>query len=264
MRQQSKLQVNVRGALIGGPKPLICLPLVGETRTKVINEAKELAALQPDLLEWRIDAYDKVENKEDCLSVLKELRETITNIPLIFTCRIDLEGGFKKISRKNRLELIKAAMESGDVDIVDIELCNDPEFVKIVREIAKLNDVKVILSYHNFTETPSESFIYSKLVEAQTAGADISKLAVMPKDYGDVLTLLSATNKARNEIVLGPIVTISMGSEGAVSRWAGGLFGSDITFAIGKLASAPGQIPIKELQNGMALLYDAEEEKIKP
>jgi 3-dehydroquinate dehydratase-1 len=259
MRQQSKLQVNVRGAVIGGSKPLICLPLVGETRAKVINEAEELAALKPDLLEWRVDAYDKVDHKENCLSVLKELREAIQSIPLIFTCRIDLEGGFKKISRKNRLELIIAAMDSGDVDIVDIELCNDPEFVNIVRERAKLNDLKVILSYHNFTETPSESFIYSKLVEAQTAGADISKLAVMPKDYGDVLTLLSATNKARNEIIQGPIVTISMGQEGAVSRLAGGLFGSDITFAIGKQASAPGQIPIEELKNGMALLYNTDQ-----
>ena len=129
MRQQSKLQVTVRGAVIGGPKPLICLPLVGDTRAKVIGEAEELATLKPDLLEWRIDAYDKVENTEDCLSVLKRLREIIGDIPLIFTCRIDLEGGFKKISRKNRRELITAVMESGGVDIVDVELCNDKEFV---------------------------------------------------------------------------------------------------------------------------------------
>jgi len=257
MRQQSELQVTVRGAVIGGPRPLICLPLVGDTRAKVLQEAEELAALQPDLLEWRIDAYDKVERKEDCLSVLKELRKIIKEIPLIFTCRIDQEGGLKKISREKRLDLITAVMELGDVDIVDIELCNDATFISIVRERAKLSDVKLILSYHNFTETPSEPFIYSKLAEAQAAGADISKLAVMPKDYGDVLTLLSATNKARNEIVRCPMVTMSMGPEGAVSRLAGGLFGSDITFAIGMQASAPGQIPIMELKSGMALLYNA-------
>ena len=256
MRQQSKLQVTVRGAVIGGPTPLICLPLVGDTRAKVIGEAEELAVLKPDLLEWRIDAYDEVDNKENCLAVLNILREIIGDIPLIFTCRIDSEGGFKQITRENRLELITAAMQSGSVDIVDVELCNDQEFVKIIRERAKLSGVKVILSYHNFTETPSESFIYSKLTEAQTAGADISKVAVMPKDYGDVLTLLSATNKARNEFVQGPIVTMSMGPEGAVSRFVGGLFGSDITFAIGKQASAPGQIPIEELKSGMALLYN--------
>lgn len=256
MRQQSQLQVTVRGALIGGPKPLICLPLVGKTKETVLQEAGELVALQPDLLEWRIDAYDKVESIDECLSVLKELRSTIGEIPLIFTCRIDLEGGFKEISRKHRLDLFSAVMESGAVDIVDVELCNDQEFVLIIRNCAKQNNVKLILSYHNFKETPSKPFIYSKLVEAQVAGADISKLAVMPKSYEDVLTLLSATNKARNETVKGPMVTMSMGPEGAVSRLIGGLFGSDITFAVGVQASAPGQIPIKELKNSMALLYN--------
>lgn len=256
MRQQSKLQVSVRGAVIGGAMPLICLPLVGDTAKKVFKEAEELVGLRPDLLEWRIDAYENVESKEVCLSVLKEVRAIIGEIPLIFTCRVDLEGGFKKITRENRLELFVAAMASGDIDIVDVELCNDKEFVNSVKECAKANNVKLILSYHNFKETPSEHFIYAKLVEAQTAGADISKLAVMPSNYGDVLTLLSATNKARSETVQGPIVTMSMGPEGAVSRLAGGLFGSDITFAIGMQASAPGQIPIEGLRTSMALLYN--------
>ena len=255
MRQQSILQVVVRGAVIGGPRPLICLPLVGDTRARVVQEAKDLAALQPDLLEWRIDAYDQVENREDCLSLLQEVRECIGNIPLIFTCRIDQEGGIKKIAQEKRLDLYAAAMQSGNVDIVDVELCNGQEFVRALKERAEASNVKLILSHHNFKETPSEPFIYAKLVEAQTAGADIAKLAAMPKNYGDVLTLLSATNKARNEIIEGPIVTMSMGPEGAVSRLAGGLFGSDITFAIGLQASAPGQIPIKELAGAMDVLY---------
>lgn len=258
MRQQSKLQVTVRGAVIGGPRPLICLPLVGETRAEVLQEAKELIALQPDLLEWRIDAYEKVENVGDCLSTLKGLREIMGEIPLIFTCRIELEGGFKKIAQEKRLGLITAAIESGNIDIVDIELCNEEGFVQSINLKAKANNVKLVLSHHNFTETPSEPFIYAKLVEAQTAGADISKLAAMPKNHGDVLTLLGATNKARNEAVQIPIVTMSMGPEGAVSRLAGGLFGSDITFAVGLQESAPGQIPIKDLKTGMDLLYSAE------
>lgn len=255
MRPQSKEQVIVRGRVIGGDRPLICLPLVGDTGTKVLQEAEALAALQPDLLEWRIDAYDNVESHNDCLALLKKVRAVIGEIPLIFTCRIDLEGGFKEISRESRLGLFSAATKSGDVDIIDIELCNDEEFIRTVREQTQQSTVQLILSYHNFKETPSELFIYSKLAEAQTAGADICKLAVMPADYGDVLTLLSATHKARNEVILGPIVTMSMGPQGAVSRLAGGLFGSDITFAIGMEASAPGQIPIKELKTGMDLLY---------
>jgi 3-dehydroquinate dehydratase-1 len=258
MRQQSTLPVAVRGAVIGGPRPLICLPLVGESKEQVLREAEGLVALRPDLLEWRVDACELVENIGECLALLRELRQSIGEIPLIFTCRIALEGGLKKLTQEKRLELFTAAIASGNVDLVDIELCNEEKFVKVIQERAKTDNVKVILSYHNFKETPSEPFIYSKLVEAQTAGADIAKLAVMPETYGDVLTLLSATNKARNERVRVPMVTMSMGPEGAVSRLAGGLFGSDITFAVGLRASAPGQIPIQELKTGMALLYGAE------
>lgn len=258
MRQQSALQVIVRGAVIGGPRPLICMPLVGDTKEKILEEVADLVVRRPDLLEWRVDAYDQAENIEICLSCLQEMREAIGNIPLIFTCRIDLEGGLQNIPQEKRLELYSAAMESGNVDIVDVELCNEKDFVKAIRERAAASGVKLILSHHNFQETPSEQFIYAKLFEAQLAGADISKLAAMPKSYGDVLTLLSATNKARNEAVQVPIVTMSMGPEGAVSRLAGGLFGSDITFALGMQASAPGQIPIKDLRAGMSLLYSTE------
>jgi 3-dehydroquinate dehydratase-1 len=48
---------------------------------------------------------------------------------------------------------------------------------------------------------------------------------------------------------------MSMGEQGAVTRLAGGLFGSDITFAVGKASSAPGQIPIAEMRAGMAVLF---------
>ena len=255
MRQQSRTQVIVRDAVIGGPLPLVCLPLVGDTRDKVIEEAQALVELEPDLLEWRIDGYEHVEDIENCLSLLKEVRTIIGDTALIFTCRIDLEGGMREISREIRLKLNSAVIESGDVDLVDTELCNDQEFVETLKSQTRKHGVKLILSYHNFEHTPSEHFIYAKLLEAQTAGADISKFAAMPKDHGDVLTLFNATCKARNEAVEVPIVAMSMGPEGAVSRVAGGLFGSDITFGIGMQASAPGQIPIKDLRHGLALLY---------
>lgn len=256
MRKQSTVQLHIRGLILGGPRPAVCLPLVGGTRHKVAEEARALTALQPDLLEWRIDGFEQVENIDACLSLLKEMRTIIGDIPLIFTCRIDQEGGMQPISPEKRLELVCAAMKTGDVDILDIELCNPREFIDTVRKQAAESGVKLILSYHNFTETPSEAFICSKLAVAQEAGADIVKLAAMPHDQDDVLTLLRATLRARNEIIAGPIVTMSMGTPGVLSRLAGGLYGSDVTFAVGMGVSAPGQIPIGELKKGMALLYN--------
>lgn len=255
MRQQSRIKVTVRDVVIGGNKTLICLPMMAGKRLDLFRQAGDLVAQSPDLLEWRADAYDNVTEISETLTVLGELRQAVGNIPLIFTCRIDREGGLRCIPQELRLELIIAAITSGNIDLVDVELCNGRDFIAAVRQSAKANGCKLILSHHNFQKTPGETVIVGKLMEARAAGADIAKLAVLPKNYTDVLTLLSATNAARNGGVDIPLVTMSMGREGKISRIGGGLFGSDITFASGSLASAPGQMNIDDLRTGMALLF---------
>lgn len=255
MRQQSKKQLRIKNVVIGGAHPLVCLPLVAATQEELMDQAALLVELAPDLVEWRIDGFTEVEDIAKSLAALDALRSILGEIPLIFTCRIDQEGGMRKISPEKRLELIVAAIESGNIDLIDIELCNGREFIDAVKMHTQARRVALILSYHNFKETPAETFIYDKLLAAYEAGADIPKLAVMPKDYADVLVLLSATNRARNSAIDAPLVTMSMGEQGAVTRLAGGLFGSDITFAVGKASSAPGQIPIAELRSGMAALF---------
>lgn len=255
MRLQSDKKVTVKNKVFGGPTPLICLPLVAEDRSALLQQTAELVRLDPDLLEWRIDGYDQVEDISACLEALQALKAAMGSIPLIFTCRIHLEGGFKEISQETRLQLITTAIETGGVEIADVEMSNEPAFIEKVKKTAHTCNTRLILSYHNFDETPDEAFIHDKLVMAQDLGADIAKLAVMPKDYADVLTLLGATLKARTGAVNVPIVTMSMGPEGGVTRVAGGLFGSDLTFAIGKEASAPGQIPIADLRQAMSVLY---------
>lgn len=256
MRLQSDTKVTVRGKVIGGPDPVICLPLVAKNRSEVLQQAEKLKRFDPDLVEWRIDAYENVAAADECVGSLKSLRQTIGDIPLILTCRIEPEGGFKAVGADTRLRLIQAAIASGQVDLVDVEMCNDSSFVKSVKETAGRHGTKLILSYHNFDHTPDEAFVLNKLIQAQDLGGDIAKVAVMPKNYQDVLTLLGATLKARTEYLKIPIITMSMGSEGGVTRVAGGLFGSDLTFAVGKESSAPGQMPIGDLRRAMAVLYD--------
>ena len=256
MRQQSRIQVRVRGAVIGGPKPLICMPLFAKDRDELLRQAIELSAFNPDMFEWRVDGYARVAEVEEILSALDGLRLIIAHIPLIFTCRIDREGGAQHIAQPLRQALISAALASGNVDLIDIELCNEEAFISAIRGQVKACGCKLILSYHNFQETPGETFLVGKLQEAEAAAADIAKLAVMPKNYSDVLTLLTATNRARNGAVAIPLVTMAMGHAGRISRMAGGLFGSDITFAGGSRASAPGQIPIETLRAGMTLFFE--------
>jgi 3-dehydroquinate dehydratase-1 len=255
VRIQSEIKVAVRKKIIGGPAPLICIPLVAEEKNDLLDQAAALQPLQPDLVEWRIDNYQGVEDTADCLAVLDALRVAIGDTPLIFTCRIEAEGGMQPISRQTRRALVQAAIRSGGVDIVDVELINDESFIADIRRTAGRHGVKLILSYHDFNKTPEEEFIFDTLKRAQALGADIAKVAVMPARFQDVLTLLKATLKARTEAVDIPMVTMSMAREGVVTRMAGGLFGSDITFALGQASTAPGQIPIGDLRQAMALLY---------
>ena len=49
---------------------------------------------------------------------------------------------------------------------------------------------------------------------------------------------------------------MAMGAVGGVTRIAGGLFGSDMTFAMGRDATAPGQLPIDRLRTAMAVVYE--------
>jgi 3-dehydroquinate dehydratase-1 len=81
----------------------------------------------------------------------------------------------------------------------------------------------------------------------QELGAHLCKIAVMPKDSGDVLELLQAANDFNKEGDC-PFAAISMGPLGKVSRFAGGLFGSALTFASAGRPSAPGQISVEKLR----------------
>lgn len=254
-RLQCRRPVTVGETVIGGAAPLICLPLVADTIEDLLQQARDLMPLAPDMLEWRVDGFGAVSSIDDSLEALTALRNHIGTTPLIFTCRSHREGGMSPIAAKDRLALITAAVATDRVDLVDAELCNGPGFIREVVDAAGGHGVKVILSAHDFEKTPDKETIFAGLVHAQTLGADIAKTAVMPRSYGDVLVLLEATLKARTEALDIPMITIAMGNEGAVTRIAGGLFGSDITFAAGKAASAPGQIPIGALRQAMGVLY---------
>lgn len=86
-------------------------------------------------------------------------------------------------------------------------------------------------------------------------GADIAKIAVMPRSARDVLTLLSATDKASQSLSC-PVVTMSMKGTGLISRLSGEVFGSCLTFGSVKEASAPGQIEAGKLKDILTAIHE--------
>ena len=127
--------------------------------------------------------------------------------------------------------------------------------MKAVVETAHANGVKVIASNHDFHKTPAKEEIVSRLRKMQELGADIPKIAVMPQNKKDVLTLLTATEEMASEYADRPIITMSMSGTGVISRLCGEVFGSALTFgAVGKV-SAPGQMGIEDLTTVLGLLH---------
>ena len=104
-----------------------------------------------------------------------------------------------------------------------------------------------IASHHDFYETPDREVMKMLLEQMCAGGADIVKLAVMPQNMEDVLKLLSVTYEFKEENPDTPVITMSMGKMGMISRLCGESFGAAVTFAAHKKASAPGQMEMHEV-----------------
>lgn len=247
--------IKVREVIIGDGMPKICVSLIGRTEPELREEAALLKEREIDIIEWRADYFSEVDNINRVIQVLLHLRKTIGNIPLLFTFRTSKEGGERQIDEEDYFSLNKSVLETGMIDLLDIELFMEEVTIKQVIDMAHSHRIAVILSNHDFEKTPSKEEIVFRLQKAQQLGADIPKIAVMPQSVKDVLTLLDATATMKGEAPDQPIVTMSMGGRGAVSRMAGEIFGSAITFAAAKKASAPGQIPIEELRNILTVVH---------
>ncbi len=244
--------LTLRGRTLGAERPLICSPLVGRNRERLLAEATNVHGKAPEVIEWRVDYYDAIGDTAAVLETAGALRRIVGDTPIIFTRRSIREGGEAiPIGDAEVVKLYAAVAASRLVDLIDFEMGNDPDQIREVRAATRAAGTHLILSYHNFGYTPGAEFLVQRFLEAERLGADVAKVAVMPRDRLDVLTLLTATAQAEAKSRI-PLISMSMGPLGAVTRMIGGVFGSSLSFAIGEGASAPGQIPIADLK----ALYD--------
>ena len=247
--------VKVRNIEIGAGIPKICVPIVGVTREEILAAVENIKSTKADVVEWRVDWYEDIFDFTKTEATMQTLREVLGEMPILFTFRTSKEGGEKAIETEAYVELNQNAAKTGLVDLVDVEAFTGDDVVKAVVETAHANGVKVIASNHDFHKTPAKEEIVSRLRKMQELGADIPKIAVMPQNKKDVLTLLAATEEMVSEYADRPIITMSMSGTGVISRLCGEVFGSALTFgAVGKV-SAPGQMGIEDLTTVLGLLH---------
>ena len=247
--------IKIKNVEIGKGIPKICIPLTGKNREEIIEEMEIVKKSNPDLIEWRVDFFEESDNPERICEMLGTINDSFKQIPVLVTFRTKEEGVEKSIMSEDHVKLLKEVSERRLADIVDVQVFwygeKSEDFIKELKETGAV----VLASSHHFEGTPSVREMSDALYTMENRGADIVKLAVMPQSGKDVCALLEATME-RKEHSNKPMITMSMGQSGMLSRICGELTGSCVTFASGKQASAPGQIKADELKKVLGDIHD--------
>ena len=207
----------------------VAIPIFQEKCENVIEVANDCIDKGADVLEFRLDALKNPD--------IGEIRDTINeiNFPMIVTNRISSEGGSFKGSEEERINILYQC--SDIVDYVDVELQTNDEYIELIKNTG----VTTIVSYHDFEKTPPLDEI-TYIVKKEHELGDIAKVAFMPQNLDDTLTILAILSHFRNTIA------ISMGELGSYTRIMASKFDSPITFAAGTDVTAPGQIDIETMK----------------
>lgn len=263
--------VQVKTLKIGEGMPKICVPIVENSQEQILEKAQEIANEAVDLVEWRVDFYEDVEDLKKVEQTAGLLQSILGKKPLLFTFRTAKEGGEREISWEAYENLLEHIADSGFVDMIDVESFRGYDRVlerkqdwkstdtcngSIQELVRRLRDkVTVIGSYHDFEKTPSQEEIVRRLLFMDRLGVSIPKMAVMPQEREDVFRLMAATSLVDRLLPDKPVITMSMGALGTISRLAGEVFGSAVTFGCMGKASAPGQVEVEDLRKSLERLH---------
>lgn len=192
------------------------------------------------------------ELRADLLADPAQVRAALTavraasSLPLLLTYRSTTEGGKGAGHGQGYEDYLASLLQlRPPVAAVDIEMAC-PASKALVAE-AKAGGYDVVGSCHDFTATPSMAQITQKLAQITAAGADITKVAYMPRTAQDVAALRHAAHDFAGAYPHQPLIAISMGQLGAPSRTD---LVNCLTFATiaDGAASAPGQATIAHVR----------------
>ncbi|HII79932.1 MAG TPA: type I 3-dehydroquinate dehydratase [Methanosarcina sp.] len=218
-----------------------------------LETSKKAAEKGADILEIRLDLLG-IRDLERAAEIIREIKSE-TGIPLLVTNRSRTEGGKWEGKEEDRIGLLMNLLSFKDgPDAIDIELSAGRNDRDKVIKAAKDHGKTVIISSHNFLKTPSLQDMKAILEEMFHAGADIAKLAVMPRSMEDTLNLLRVTLDFKDTGK--SVCTIAMGRQGKHTRVVAPLYGSVLTYASieSDAAAAPGQLPVDEVKKIMEML----------
>ncbi len=248
VQAQENVQKKVELSALAQLPVKTIVPITAKTKEQAIAQAKVIAANQDaDLAEFRIDLLDFAADSKQVISLGHELKKILGDKPMIATIRTHNEGGKLTICDADYGKTYQAYLKQPFMDMLDVEMFRDQQVVKNTVKLAHDKKVLIVMSNHDFQKTPSEDEIVKRLLKQDELGADILKIAVMPQSKQDVFTLMNATLKVSQQSKK-PLLTMSMGKLGTISRIATANMGGSFSFGMIGEASAPGQIDVTQLK----------------
>jgi 3-dehydroquinate dehydratase-1 len=248
VQAQENVQKKVELSALAQLPVKTIVPITAKTKEQAIAQAKVIAANQDaDLAEFRIDLLDFAADSKQVISLGHELKKILGDKPMIATIRTHNEGGKLTIGDADYGKTYQAYLKQPFMDMLDVEMFRDQQVVKNTVKLAHDKKVLIVMSHHDFQKTPSEDEIVKRLLKQDELGADILKIAVMPQSKQDVFTLMNATLKVSQQSKK-PLLTMSMGKLGTISRIATANMGGSFSFGMIGEASAPGQIDVTQLK----------------
>ena len=238
----------VKNLNIGDLPVKTIVPITAKTAEQAIAQAQVIASNpNADVAEFRIDLLECSADTKKVIALGQQLNQILKDKPLIATIRTHNEGGKMTVSDQDYEKIYREYLKKPFMQLLDIEMFRDAGSVAKLTKLAHDKKVLVIMSNHDFNKTPEQQEIENRLLKQDQMGADILKIAVMPKSKQDVFTLMNAT-LAVSQKSQKPLLTMSMGQLGTISRVATANMGGSLSFGMIGEASAPGQIDVTQLK----------------
>ena len=224
------------------------MKLVVSVMPKSLEEAQGIDAMRyidADIIEWRADFLPK----EAILQVAPAIFEKFAGRELLFTLRTRAEEGEIDLDSAEYVQIIKDVAQLYQPEYIDFEYFSHKDVFEEMLDFPNL-----VLSYHNFHETPEN--MMEILSELTSLTPKVVKVSVMAHTEQDVLDLMNFTRGFKTLNPEQEYVTISMGKVGKVSRITSDVTGSSWSFASLDEASAPGQISLSSMKKIREILNE--------
>ncbi|MCA1658027.1 MAG: type I 3-dehydroquinate dehydratase [Verrucomicrobiaceae bacterium] len=192
----------------------------------------------PDLFELRLDAL---------VANLQAVQREISKLPapLILTARHPREGGANDLPPAKRRALLRKFLNHANY--IDIELRSAGSSAAILAA-ARAKNIRTIISFHDFSGTPSAADLNEIARAAKSSGVDVLKIATRtdtPEQLGTLQQFFSSRRRRMK------IAAMGIGKLGRAARLWCAKRGSILNYAHLGIARIDGQLSVAQWRRAL-------------